>query len=253
MRLGVMNVRGGRNCARVAAVMVLLAAAGACSTDGLFGSQPSSGPTTSSGATTSSSGPRSFSERISDFISPTSKPPPAAPGSSPSEEIDCPRVDIRQGASTLSINDPKATSAALGLRYQGTIVRTARECAVRDKMVTIRVGVQGRIILGPEGGPGDVTVPIRYALVKEGIEPKTVYSKLYTIPVSIQPGQLNILFSHIEEQMIVPMPPVSEFEDYVIYVGYDPQGAVEEKQKKKPPAKPHGKAPRRTETPAAAR
>jgi hypothetical protein len=135
--------------------------------------------------------------------------------------------------------DPKAASPALGLRYQGTITRTARECTVRDKMVNIRIGLQGRIIVGPAGGPGQVTVPIRYALLKEGIEPRPIYTKLYQLPVTVPPGQPNVVFTHVEEDMTVPMPSLAEFDDYVIYVGYDPQGAInEQQQKKKPPARP---------------
>lgn len=181
-----------------------------------------------------------MSDRISDFISwPAPKAAANVPAGAPApEEIDCPRVDIRQGAATLSIMDPKASSPALGLRYQGTMTRTARECQVRDKMVNIRIGLQGRIIVGPAGGPGQVTVPLRYALVKEGIEPKAIYTKLYKIPVTIPEGQSNVVFSHVEEDMTVPMPSATEFDDYVIYVGYDPQGAIDEPRPKKAPARP---------------
>jgi hypothetical protein len=216
----------------MAAVLVPLLVAG-CGGGSMFGtSTPSAG--SGDGVTTTSSGPRGISDRISDFISGPKPPPPAtAPGTPEASEIDCPPVSIRQGASTLSVVDPKAESSAMGLRYQGTIVRTARECTLHDKMVTIRVGVQGRVIVGPAGGPGSVNVPLRYALVKEGIEPKPLYTKLYSVPVTVQPGEASTLYSHVEEAMTVPMPSVAEFDSYVIYVGHDPQGAQTE-QKKKP-------------------
>jgi hypothetical protein len=215
---------------------VLPAVLAGCGGGSMFGSSAPSASTTP-GVTTSSSGSRGFSDRISDFISgPKPQPPATASGALSAEEIDCPRVDIRQGTSTLSVVDPKAESSALGLRYQGTIVRTARECTVHDKMVTIRVGVQGRIIVGPAGGPGSLTVPLRYALVKEGIEPKPIYTKLYSVPVTVESGQSNALYNHVEESMTVPMPSLIDFEDYVIYVGFDPQGA--EKKPARPAAKP---------------
>ena len=212
--------------------------AAGCAGSDLFGSsKPSASP--APGATTSSSGGRSFSDRISDFVSgPSAQPPADAVPGAPLSEIDCPRVDIRQGASTLSLMDPKAASPALGLRYQGTITRTARECTVRDKMVHIRIGLQGRIIVGPAGGPGQVTVPLRYALLKEGLAPRAIYTKLYHLPVTVPAGQSNVVFTHVEEEMTVPMPSALEFDDYVIYVGYDPQGALEDQHKKKPPARP---------------
>jgi hypothetical protein len=202
----------------------------------MFGSSPSNTSSTP-GVTTSSSGSRSFSARISDLFSGGSPPPAAAsaaPGEAVPNEIDCPRVDIRQGASTLSVSDPKAESPALGLRYQGTIVRTARECTLRDKMVNIRVGVQGRVLVGPAGAPGSLTVPLRYALVKEGMEPRPVYSKLYQIPVDVSDVSAGTLFTHVEEEMTVPMPSLAEFDNYVIYIGFDPLGAAQEKKPARP-------------------
>jgi hypothetical protein len=234
MARGFAGARQGRLAGWIVLGLLGPIAAGCAGSD-LFGSsKPTADP--ASGTITSSSGGRSFSDRISDFISGPSAQAAAEgpPGVSP-DEIDCPRVDIRQGASTLSVMDPKADSPALGLRYQGTITRTARECTVRDKMVKIRIGLQGRVIVGPAGGPGQVTVPVRYALLKEGLQPKPIYTKLYQIPVTVPEGQTNVLFTHVEEEMTVPMPSAAEFDDYVIYVGYDPQGALEEK--KKPPAR----------------
>ncbi len=145
--------------------------------------------------------------------------------------FDCPTIDYRQGAATLTVNDPKADNAALSLKYQASFVKTARECDVRGDMVTIRVGVQGRVVVGPAGGPGTVTVPLRYALVREGIEPRTLWTKLFPIPVTVSSTQLNVPFTHIEEEMTVPVPSRGELADYVVYIGFDPEGL-------KPPEKP---------------
>jgi hypothetical protein len=124
-------------------------------------------------------------------------------------DFDCPNVDYRQGAATLSVNDSKAENPALSLKYQASFVKTARECDVRGDMVTMRVGVQGRVVVGPAGGPGTVTVPLRYALVREGIEPRTIWTKLFVLNVPVPNTQLNVPFTHIEEEMTVPVPPPS--------------------------------------------
>jgi hypothetical protein len=54
------------------------------------------------------------------------------------------------------------------------------------------------------------------------------------------PGQPNVLFTQVEEDMTVPMPSSKDFDQYVIYVGFDPEGAALEQKKKpaRPPAKP---------------
>jgi len=125
---------------------------------------------------------------------------------------------------------------ALSLRYQASFVRAARECIVKGKDVTIKVGVQGRVILGPAGGPGDLKIPLRYALVWEELgRTKMLWSKLYVVPVSIGDQQSNAEFKHVEDEMTVPIPKASELENYMIYIGFDPNGAPIEPRKSLPP------------------
>ena len=45
-------------------------------------------------------------------------------------------------------------------RYQVSIGQTARECTPAGGVMTMKVGVQGRILLGPAGGPGQVDIPL---------------------------------------------------------------------------------------------
>ena len=116
-------------------------------------------------------------------------------------------------------------------------MKTARECDVHGDMVTIRVGIQGRVVVGPAGGPGTVTVPLRYALVREGIEPKIIWTKLFVIKSRCPNTQLNIPFTHVEEEMTVPVPPPAELSAYVIYIGFDPDG-LKPVEKPKPVARP---------------
>jgi len=139
---------------------------------------------------------------------------------------DCPVADIRGGASTLQFNTGKETSGST-LRYQATIARLARECAVRGSTMTVKVGVQGRIALGPAGGPGQIDVPLRYAVVQEGPEPRTILTKLYRFPVTIAEGQSNVPFLHVEEDITFNIPSRLQLENYVVYVGFDPGAAKE--------------------------
>jgi hypothetical protein len=171
---------------------------------------------------------------------------PAAPGAPASADVECPAVEYRLGAATLAINDPGVENSALSLRYQASFLQTARECAVRDGNLNIKVGVQGRIVVGPAGGPGQITIPLRYALVREGLEPRTIWTKLFIVPVTVLEGQPNALFVHIEEEMTAPLPPAVELDAYVIYVGFDPDGAVPPKPppKAKPKPKTAARAPR---------
>ncbi|MFN3350702.1 hypothetical protein [Pseudorhodoplanes sp.] len=146
-------------------------------------------------------------------------------------------MDVRRGAGTITINTNTRDPSAMQLRYQISVGQMARECASAAGNLNIKVGMQGRIVLGPAGGPGTIEVPVRYALVEEGPQPKTLYSKLYRVPVSIAEGQPSVSFTHIEEEMSVPMPTPAAFDRYVIYVGFDPLGSAQERQQKRPAKK----------------
>jgi hypothetical protein len=152
------------------------------------------------------------------------------------EDIDCPRMDIRQGASTLLVNNGTGEDA-LGLRYQGTFVRAARECRVVNGQLGIKVGIEGRLIVGPSGAQGPVTVPVRVALVRETLnDSEPVWSKLYPVSVTIAPGAPSVTFTEISDDLLVPMPSASALEQMVVYIGFDPAG-LEAQSKKRPPPK----------------
>lgn len=224
---------------RVAALLLAGVLAGCSSTDML-----SSKSTTSS----SSTGSVSLGDRISGFIgggsSQNTKGVSDTSQTPASEDFDCPRMDIRAGASTLLVNVPNADQQAMGLKYQGSFVRAARECRVQGRNVNIKVGVQGRIIVGPAGGPGELTVPLRYALVKELIgQSSVIWTKLYTVPVTIPGNEANVTFTHVQDDLTVPIPGAAELDQYVIYIGYDPSGVPVERKK---PAKPAPKRPAKT-------
>ncbi|MFA6264846.1 MAG: hypothetical protein WC670_03900 [Pseudolabrys sp.] len=141
-------------------------------------------------------------------------------------DIDCPSVSVRTGAATLMIgsggNKTDGDPAAVDLRYQGTIIRTARECHLNAGVMTMRVGIEGRVITGPAGGPGKVDVPLRVAVVQEGINPKAIVSKFTMVPVEITSSVDRVTFTHIEEGLTFPMPvPAGLLDAYVVYVGFD--------------------------------
>jgi len=171
----------------------------------------------------------------------TSKPAAAGDASAayvPPPNFECPGVSIRQGAGTFSVSANPAEPTALNLRYQVGIGTTARECHLVGGVVTMKVGVQGRVILGPAGAPGQIDVPLRFAVVQEGVEPKTIMTKLQVFSISIPPNDNNVPFTHVEDELTFPMPQGAAIDYYVVYVGFDPLGAADVSKKKPSPRRP---------------
>jgi hypothetical protein len=81
-------------------------------------------------------------------------------------QYDCPEVKVRYGAATLMVGDKPGQGEpnALDVKYQGSILRTARECHLAGNIMTMKVGIEGRVITGPAGSPGNVDVPLRIAV-----------------------------------------------------------------------------------------
>jgi len=182
-----------------------------------------------------------FSTSALDLFSTSSKATSGDAGvaADPNADVECPGIEVRSGAATLMIGSKPGESepSALDLRYQVTIIRTARECRVTAGVMTMKVGIEGRVITGPAGAPGMVDVPLRLAVVQEGINPKTILSRFAREQVTITNAVDRVTFTHIDPEISFPMPqPAANIDAYVVYVGFDPVGAQPEKRK--PAAKP---------------
>lgn len=137
------------------------------------------------------------------------------------EEIECPSVQILEGTAAL-----RAESGG-GVRHQFSVVQTARECRAEGGNIVIKMGVEGRALLGPSGSPGSFTVPVRF-VAKRG--DKIIASKLQRQSVTIPSGETQASFVAIEEGMTIPKAGAGELE---LFVGLDASGGAAEKPVRK--------------------
>ncbi len=151
-------------------------------------------------------------------------------------ELSCPPVTIRAGASTFAVGLPGKPATGSDLRYQATITRTARDCTQVGDQINARIGIQGRVIAGPAGNPPTVEIPLRVAVVQSGIGEKTIATKVYRTTVTMADAG-NVAFSLVAEDLAYPVPPGTTGDSYIFYIGFDPQALTPEpkpvKRKKK--------------------
>jgi hypothetical protein len=163
----------------------------------------------------------------------------------PPPDVNCPAAEVRRGAATLSVG-PTGERTAMTMKYQASFVRLARECAVVDANMVMKIGVEGRVVLGPAGSPGPVSVPLRFAVVQETASGgmRAITTKFITVPVDVG-ATGNTPFVYVEEALSFPLPtPTTALDDYTVYVGFDPVSAEAQSKpapKARPKAKPNAK------------
>jgi hypothetical protein len=253
---GFRPIKGSESLPTAAVLAALLLTAGCTGSSSSIGSPVTTGSVPASSQTAAAPPPAapasapSFKDRVSNFFSSKSANAPQAVANA-QPDVECPFIDIRQGASTLILPPPPpdGSNEAMTLKYQGSFVRAARECSVVNGQMVLKVGIQGRVIVGPAGGPGHVDVPIRVAVVDAPSSgTKVITTKFIQIPVDITDNN-GASFSHIEEGLSFPLPsPVAELDNYVVYIGFDQFSAQNAPKAAPPPrgkpkAKPNPNAP----------
>jgi len=172
---------------------------------------------------------QSLTDRFKSLFGSTPDTPPAAQGAqapaadaAPQTDLTCPTVSIRAGASTYAVAVPGKEATGNDVRFQVTITRTARECSLNGGEITAKIGIQGRVIAGPAGAPASVEIPMRMAVVQGGINEKVIATKAYktTVPMS---EDSSVPFTFVAEDLVYPVPSAATADNYIFYVGFDPQ------------------------------
>ena len=145
--------------------------------------------------------------------------PPRTPESAGVQ--DCPQVEVLEGTSAVRVGGEANSS----VRYQYSLGDISRECSVVNGQLAIRVGVVGRVLLGPAGSPGAFQVPLRIAVRREG-EQKPSASQFFRVAANVPAGDTQTSFTQISDQLLVPYTGPDANEDYKVVVGFDSGGKV---------------------------
>ena len=130
----------------------------------------------------------------------------------------CPPIQIRAGTSTLEVHERGHEGDQNHVRYLASISQTARECTLVGETLTIKVGLAGRVVAGPKGAAGNITLPIRIAVAKQFGGTGPLFSQLYSIPVTLSPPSLSANYNKVE-QITVQIGPNDR--NLIVYAGFD--------------------------------
>lgn len=145
------------------------------------------------------------------------QPPP--PGATP----DCPFIFLDPGASMLR-SPAEADSASV--RYQLSIRETARECVIEGDRLSVKVGIEGLVILGPQGQAGSYGGNLRVA-IRDIRKDTVVTSKTLRAGAAVTSGASQAPFQIITDPFVLSVNSPKAQEDYEIIIGFTQGGASE--------------------------
>jgi hypothetical protein len=126
------------------------------------------------------------------------------------EDVHCPTVGIIDGGSAIQAYSGGRVGDAAALRSQITLGQLARECAGQaDGSTIVKVGVEGRALIGAAGGAGRYDVPV-HIVIKKG--PTVLANRVQRTSVEIPAGATQGSFVVVEEGILVPASAAQEFE-----------------------------------------
>jgi hypothetical protein len=130
----------------------------------------------------------------------------------------CPQVVALPRDRLLTIYQPGHVGDQLAVVHRGEITKMARECQLYSDRVVVKYGFAGRVLLGPKGGPGSVTLPVSIRVA--GSDQKTLVTDKMSISATVPQGDPAGYFSMVRE-IAFPIQLGTRPEDYKVFVAFD--------------------------------
>ncbi|MEZ5843253.1 MAG: hypothetical protein R3D27_05900 [Hyphomicrobiaceae bacterium] len=130
----------------------------------------------------------------------------------------CPRFQVWPQDNTLTVYEPGRAGDGLAVMHRGEITKTARECAVAGGQVTVKYGFAGRVLLGPRGAAGRVTLPVN-VFVTDAKRARLANERM-TVDVDVSPDNPIGYFSSVRT-VTIPVPEGARPGEFDVFVGFE--------------------------------
>lgn len=128
----------------------------------------------------------------------------------------CPAVLLREGTAYYTTYAKGGNGDPAKVIHQASISDTTRQCRVSGDQMIVTVVVSGRVVGGPQAKTGEVSLPLRVAVLDDET---VLYSELQKHPVAIVEGGPAEQFIYTNASVQFP---VSASRSAKIYAGFDP-------------------------------
>ena len=130
----------------------------------------------------------------------------------------CPRFQPWPRDHHVTIYEPGRAGDGLAVVHRGEITQTARECQIDGNRVTVKYGFSGRVLLGPRGKNGTVTLPVNI-FVADAKRERIVEDRV-TVEVVVGVDKPIGYFSSVKT-VTFPIAEGARAGEYDVWVGFD--------------------------------
>jgi hypothetical protein len=127
----------------------------------------------------------------------------------------CPPVKLREGTAYFNTYTKGGQDDPAKMLYQASITDVTRTCSNASGTMTMNVAVAGKVVPGPAGAPGNVTMPIRIAVTRGD---EVLYSQLHKYQVAVGDASAATQFVFNDTSVSFPAPQQA---DVQVFAGYD--------------------------------
>jgi hypothetical protein len=132
--------------------------------------------------------------------------------------LHCPQVVAWPRDRLLTIYQPDHVGDSNAIVHRGEITKMARECQILPGRVVVKYGFAGRVLLGPKGNRGPVTLGVTVRVA--GAQQNTLATDKIKVTTTIPPDGPAGYFSMVRE-IAFPVQVGTRPEDYKIFVAFD--------------------------------
>jgi hypothetical protein len=130
----------------------------------------------------------------------------------------CPRFNVWSRDGYVTIYEQGRVGDGLAVVHRGEISKTARECHLEGNSITVKYGFSGRVLLGPKGRNGQVTLPLNVFVADSKREKVANDPVKVVVDVTVDKP---IGYFSIVRSVTFTVPEGSRPAEYEVFVGFD--------------------------------
>src|SRR5262249_11542700 len=130
----------------------------------------------------------------------------------------CPRFQVWAREGYVTIYEPGRVGDGLAVMHRGEITKTARECEIEQGRITVKYGFSGRVLLGPKGKSGRVTLPLN-VFVTDAKREKIATDKVAIFVACVLDKPIG--YFSVVKSISFPLPEGTRPGEYEVFVAFD--------------------------------